>query len=339
MRLIGHICLLLSVLPLTETHTASMDIGDSTVRFLAVGDVNFGRSVGQVMLAGDTLYAFHAVKDSFYACDIVFANLESPLADRGGETVDPHNNLVFTGPPSGAEALRRAGVTLVATANNHALDYGDSARVETMVHLRTAGVLFAGTSASPESLYAPVVFVRKSIRFAFFAVTDIMNRTGTGWRKYVAAADTGKLFPRVRAVRSSVDVVMLSYHGGTEYADQPTAATRQFAYAALSAGVDLFLGHHPHVPHLVEQVGKKYIVYSMGNFVFQQPARWWTQYSFAFAGTFVKGDSSTALMSAACLPVRCGYQPSFLTPGPESFRVHQRTQLYPSRLVGEVQSW
>jgi poly-gamma-glutamate capsule biosynthesis protein CapA/YwtB (metallophosphatase superfamily) len=334
-----YICWVLSVPAADKPDTAYPDMGDSTVSFLAVGDVNLGRRVGQVMLSGDTLFAFQAVRDSFVKYDVVFANLESQISDQNGETVSPASNVVFTGPPSGAEALHMAGITLVSTANNHALDYGVGAQKETGARLNNAGIVFAGTSSSPESLYEPAVFERKGLRFALFAVTEIMNRGNAAWRTHVAAADSGKLFPRIRAIRNEADVVILSYHGGVEYSDEPATGVRHFAHAALNAGADLFLGHHPHVPQLVEQVGEKYIVYSLGNFVFQQPSRWWTQYSFALAGRFVRNGSTTSLRFVGCLPVRCGYQPSFLTSGPEFSRVLQRTQLRPSRFVGEISSW
>ncbi len=66
---------------------------------LAVGDVNLGRRVGQILLGGDTLYPWQAVRDTFARYDIVFANLESNLSDQNGKTVDPRSNVVFTGPP------------------------------------------------------------------------------------------------------------------------------------------------------------------------------------------------------------------------------------------------
>lgn len=120
---------------------------DRTLRLLAVGDVNLGRQVGQEILNGDTLYPFVAVVDTFAAHDIVFANLECTLSEQGGETQHPRNNLVFTGPPAAARSLRLAGVTLVSTANNHALDYGFTAHSETMKYLAGQGILFAGTAA------------------------------------------------------------------------------------------------------------------------------------------------------------------------------------------------
>ncbi len=296
----------------------------ASIKLLAVGDVNLGRGVGQEILAGDTLYPFAAVKDTFAGFDIVFANLESQLSDQAGQTQHPRNNLIFTGPPGGAYALRKAGVTIVSTANNHALDYGVKALRETSRYLDSAAVRHAGTADDSMHIYDPVIVSPKGIRVALFACTDVMNFEDPWWRKHVAAADTGKLLPRVRAVRDSVDFIIVSYHGGEEYADRATIRTREFAREVIAGGADLFLGHHPHVPYGVEREQGKYVVPSLGNFVFRQPDHFWTQRSFAFAAEISKDEHGTRVSSFNCLPVHTGFQPGFVNDKHESDLILER---------------
>ena len=296
----------------------------SSIRLLAVGDVNLGRGVGQAILNGDTLFPFVAVRDSFIHYDIVFANLESQLSDQGGETQHPKNNLIFTGPPAGAIALRKGGVSVVSVANNHALDYGVKALRETIRYLDSAGVLHAGTSDDTLGMYEPAILSLNDIRVAVFACTDVMNFEGTWWKKHVASADTSGLLPRIRALRDSVDFIIVSYHGGDEYADRATLRTREFAREVIAGGADLFIGHHPHVPYGVEEDNGKYIVPSLGNFVFRQPDHFWTQRSFAFAAEIVKDTLGTRVSSFRCLPVRTGFQPEFLADSSESDIILER---------------
>ncbi|MCX6136531.1 MAG: CapA family protein, partial [Ignavibacteriales bacterium] len=198
------------------------------VRLLAFGDVNLGRVLGQKIYAGDIDYPFVHLKKLFETADIVFVNLESQLSEQEGETQRPGSNLVFTGPSEGAGTLKRSGVTVVATANNHAFDYGKDALFETLANLDAVGLRHAGTARRSDSLYVPALFSVQGISFALFAVTDIMN-TKTGWEPYVAFADTARLFPVVRAAASSVDAVIVSYHGGEGFAGTPTEHTRSFA--------------------------------------------------------------------------------------------------------------
>ena len=294
------------------------------VRLLAVGDVNLGRGVGREILTGDTLYPFAYVKDEFAKYDVVFANLESPLSDQDGETQHPRNNLIFTGPPEGAQSLQKAGITVVSTANNHALDYGVSAQRQTMQYLSTAGIYFVGTSIDSQSLFKPAVLVKNGIRIALFACTDIMNIEDQMWKRYVAPADTSKLVPRIRMYRDSVDFIIVSYHGGEEYRDAPARSTQNFAHSMISAGADLFLGHHPHVPYGIEEISGRYIVYSLGNFVFYQPDRYWTQHSFGFSADLVKDALGTRVLKFQCLPVSCGLQPRFITDELDARRISER---------------
>ena len=327
--------------PDASTRTPVPVRGDTvcSLRLLAVGDINLGRAVGQALLTGDSLYPFLAVRDTFLAHDIVFGNLESVLSDQGGITQDPVRNLVFCGPPEGARALRLAGVTIVSTANNHALDYGRRGRDETIDYLSKEGVAFAGTSKDTARLCLPTILQRNGIRCAFFACAEFMNTGGERWKKLVMPADTGRIFPLIRAYRDSVDFIALSYHGGDEYADRPAPRVIAFARAALQAGADLFLGHHPHVPYAVIPAGKGLMVPSLGNFVFRQPARYWTQRSFGLSARIVKDTRGTRLASYVCLPAEAGAQPRFLQRGADAESILARVQVPTHNDRVEAGSW
>jgi poly-gamma-glutamate synthesis protein (capsule biosynthesis protein) len=302
----------------TPSRVETLSISHSVterIEFIAVGDINLGRGVGQRILEGDTLYPFLFVKDTFLTYDVVFGNLESPLSDQGGETQHPRNNLIFTGPPAGAYSLAHGGITVVSTANNHALDYGIGGLEETMTSLKEAGLAFSGTTVSDPVPGRPVAITRNGLSLFVFSCTDLMNSEGDRWKQHVTPADTGLLFSQIRQAREEADFIILSYHGGREYSTRPTQETMAFARASLSAGVDLFLGHHPHVPQGIEQVGDKVILYSLGNFVFRQPFDYWTQRSFAFAATISKNGGRASLSNMRCLPVLAGDQPRFLEPG------------------------
>ena len=309
------------------------------IRFLALGDINLGRRVGQIILAGDTLYPFARVADTLRRYDIVFANLESNISDQKGLTEHPRNNMIFTAPPAAARSLVRGGVRVVATANNHALDFGVSARDQTIRYLDEAGIAHCGTSRGGEALFRPALLEANGIRMAFFAVTDIMNGAGTGWKRLVAPADTGELLPAIRAVRESTDVVVVSYHGGVEYAGEASRRTREFARQVLAGGADIVLGHHPHIPYGIETAWGKVAVHSLGNFVFMQPDRYWTRFSFAVSFDIVRDATGTRIRSWRPLPLRAGFQPEFLAPGRDTESVRDRIRLLSSQDVQEHMTW
>ena len=179
----------------------------------------------------------------------------------------------------------------------------------------------------------------KGITLAFFAVTDIMNMKDQKWKRFVASADTTRLLPAIRAVRDTVDFVVVSYHGGGEYANRATARTRGFARDVLDGGADLFLGHHPHVPYGIDRVGGRIAVYSLGNFVFRQPDRYWTRYSYAMAFGIDRDSSGTRVGALRALPVRAGFQPEFLSGGEDAHRILERLRLLSTQEVTEHMTW
>ncbi|UQA57853.1 CapA family protein [Polyangium aurulentum] len=237
---------------------------------VAGGDVSFGRLVGQILLREPERALFAPMEALLRSADVRFVNLECPISDQGKETVSPENNLVFNGPPASANALVRAGITVVSTANNHAWDYGKPAMLETLTHLDRAGVLHAGTGGTIEEARRPAIVDHEGFRLAILAVTDVWNQGALSkhpGREFVASADSSELTGAVRALRAEgkVDAIVVSYHGGEEYRDDPLPTTRALAEAVIDAGADAFLGHHPHVAQGIAFRAGKPIVYSMGN--------------------------------------------------------------------------
>jgi poly-gamma-glutamate synthesis protein (capsule biosynthesis protein) len=178
--------------------------------------------------------------------------------------------LVFTGPPGGADALARAGFSLVSTANNHAWDYGEPALGSTLALLDGAGVRHVGTGLDRAASRRPEVLDVDGFRVAFLAVTDIWNDGPLSRHPadaFVARAEEADLAAAVRAVREAgtADAVVVSYHGGAEYLDEPLARTRAILHAAIDAGATVVLGHHPHVVQGVEWYRGRPILYSLGN--------------------------------------------------------------------------
>lgn len=287
-----------------------IDTARHRATLLTFGDVNFGRYVGKKLLQGDTLYPFRKIRPVLTTADIVFVNLESQLSDQGGETQDPKNNLIFTGPPEGAVSLAQSGITIVSTANNHAYDYGFEALKETIENLDSSNIQHIGTSTEPGQLYLPVLMKISGITIAFFAVTELMNVPCCDWKPYIAWADSSRLFPAIRAIHDSVDMVIVSYHGDEEYKEKPTRKQKNFFHWLIDTGVDIVLGHHSHVLQGIEEYHGGWCVYSMGNFVFAQPQREWTQRSAGIRWQLEKKSGRASIGEITIIPIRTGFQPS-----------------------------
>lgn len=239
----------------------------STVRIVAVGDICLAGGVDRKMRARGRGYPFAAMRDTLRSADIAFGNLECVLAD-GGEPIPKKYN--FRGRPIGALALAEAGFDIVSVANNHTLDYGREGLAETLTHLRRAKVIPVGAGNTLAQAHRMQIVRRGGLRIGFLAylgmfppllppVTDAPS---------VAMAYLPRLRADIRSARSHVDFLVVSMHAGVEHAPSPSARQQAIARAAIEAGADAVVGHHPHVVQQLAFYRGKPIFYSLGNFVF-----------------------------------------------------------------------
>lgn len=260
---------------------------------VAGGDVSFAREVGQRLIQERDYDPLSELAPVWGAADVRFVNLESQLSFQNGETQSPRHRLIFTGPPEGADALARARVTLVSTANNHAWDYGRAALLETLSNLERVGVAAVGTGGDAAEAARAVSLDVKGTRIAWLAVTHVWNQGPIELhegREHVAWAKLRTLLPVIARARQDHGVVVLSYHGGAEYQDAPAAQTKRFLEAAIDAGVDVVIGHHPHVIQGVGFHRGRPILYSLGNLLFGvRPEHPWTRYGMLAKVTLAPG--------------------------------------------------
>jgi len=277
--------------------------------------VNLGRACGQRILSDPAYDPFHGVAEVWADADLRFVNLESPISEQHGETQSPHHNLVFTGPPGGADALRRAHVDLVSTANNHAWDYAQRGLFETLANLDRLGIAHAGTAETEADAYRPAFVHANGLTLALFAVTQVWNLgvfSDEEARHHVAWADGSRLRAALLEARANADFVVVSYHGGEEYVEAPLQSTREFVQQMLDAGADAVIGHHPHVPQGVGWLGQRPTFYSLGNLVFDGRTELaWTRTSFIAKLRFRRGAPVEA---SACPYVIDGHEPMSLSP-------------------------
>lgn len=256
---------------------ASRELG--SVRIVATGDLLLHKAVQDA--AGDDAEGYArllaAVKPLIEPADIAFANLETPIAPKSGKPVAP---LEFNTSPALLAALRSTGFDVVSFANNHVYDQGRAGLVETLDHLDESGLRWVGAGRTCDEASAAQVLEAGGLKVAFLGTSQLYNdRLNAGPTE--ACADTfdeDRLLARAREAKAAgADAVVLSVHWGVEYATAPTPAQVEVAHRLLDGGVDLILGHHPHVLAPIEvhhaPDGRVTVVaYSLGNFVSNQSA-------------------------------------------------------------------
>ena len=246
----------------------------------------FSRQVRRDILAsGDMAMPFHKIAGLMSASDIAFVNMESPFSDEG-----PYypGGLIFHAAPEMISGLQLAHIALASTANNHARDCGAHGVEFTVNWLRSQGISAVGSGLTEQEAHNGVVLERNGMRFGFLGYTyDQSNGNWKDTDPRVAVANVEIMKTDVASMRTRCDVVIVSMHHGIEYMSKPSAAQVEFAHAAIDAGATLVVGHHPHVIEPTEEYHGGEIIYSLGNFVFDQYQRTATQHGEVVQVSFV----------------------------------------------------
>lgn len=241
------------------------------VTLIAAGDIMLSRSVAGKIRDHDIYYPFASIKNYLHSGDIVFANLECPITPG---PVVKSGSFTFHADPGVEAALKDAGFTILNLANNHTPNYGAAGILDTLKYLDAAGIAHIGAGKDLAQADQAVYIEKNGIKFAFLGYND----SDVVPPSYGAAAghagtnimSVEKVQRDVKLARQHADIVIVSMHSGIEYTPGPDNSQKNFAHAAIDAGANMVIGHHPHVIQTIEQYKGKYIFYSLGNFVFDQ---------------------------------------------------------------------
>ncbi|MDN3028975.1 CapA family protein [Streptomyces sp. S.PB5] len=235
------------------------------------GDTMLGRGVAEALAHRTPHPLFSAaVRRTTRAADLFLLNLECSVSARGSRIDLPGKIFYFRAPPNAADVLADLGVSAVSLANNHALDYGSDALLDTGAHLTSAGIRTVGAGATVEEARAPLVLEAGGLRIGLVAVTDHPAEFAADTdRPGVAYADLWNegvptwLTDTVRALARDTELVLVSVHWGPNMTARPVSHVRRAAPALVEAGADLVIGHSAHVFHGFTRE----VLFDLGDFI------------------------------------------------------------------------
>lgn len=217
------------------------------VTLITTGDVMLGRSINSRSVQQKNFtWMWEKMADVLRAADLTLINLESPFVQDCPTT---NTGMIFCSDVRNAEGLVFAGIDIVNLANNHINNFGQEGIKTTTELLNNAGI-------TPVGIGVPVFKSLKNIKFAFLG--------------YNALGLLPDIAQEIKQAKNNADIVVVSFHWGNEYTDQPTARQRELARLAIDSGADLIIGHHSHWIQPTETYKDKLIVYNLGNFIFDQ---------------------------------------------------------------------
>ncbi|HML45231.1 MAG TPA: CapA family protein [Clostridia bacterium] len=234
-------------------------------------------------------WPFSGLVELFSGDDLTLVNFEGTLT----ESTDAVEKLFnFKGPKEYAQILTLGSVEAVNLANNHFHDYGDQGKLDTMAALDAENIVYCGEGKT-------AIYETRGVKIGLIGNTFPYK---SGQRDISA---------EVRELRSQgCQIVIASFHWGSEYEADFSRDQRNIGRAAIDAGADVVIGHHPHVLQGIEYYNGHYIFYSMGNLVFGGNTDPSDRDSFLAQLSFEVHEDSTLAPTLSILPIRLTEQSS-----------------------------
>ncbi len=242
----------------------------------AVGDISFGDGylccgfgVRSRMEQFGPKYIFDKIQNELLDNDLVFGNLEGVLSSSNFNRYSL-KSFQMRGRENSVTVLKDAGFTVLSLANNHIMQHGKLAALDTVNLLNSNGIGSCGIRLGDIISRKPYIFPKDGISIAFFAYNArprqyfIDHPLDISFNIDDAVTD-------VKEFKDKVDLIVVSMHWGDEFIHAPSAAQQEIAHQLIDSGVNLILGHHPHVIQGVERYKEALIFYSLGNFLFDMP--------------------------------------------------------------------
>jgi poly-gamma-glutamate synthesis protein (capsule biosynthesis protein) len=201
--------------------------------------------------------------------DILFGNLEGPVSNTGNNVGSKYS---FRMSPSVLLTLKDVGFNIFSFANNHVGDWNVAAFNDTLNRFKENNFFVAGAGIDKKQASIPTVIEKNGIHFGFLGFSDV----GPNWMEAkenkpgILLASDPNFSSIVKSAKENVDVLIVSIHFGEEYEEVHNKKQEKLAHMAIDSGADMIIGHHPHVIQDIEYYNEKPIIYSLGNFIFDQ---------------------------------------------------------------------
>lgn len=252
------------------------------------------------------------LRSEISGADIFMANEEFPFSDRGTAAKD--KQYTFRSPTSKVSIMNEIGVDIVSLANNHSLDFGTDALVDTCTALDGAGIKYAGAGPNMDRARQLQTIEVSGKTIGFLAASrvypDAAWVAGSQKPGMVSGYDPTILLEEIQKAQEACDYLVVYIHWGIERDEKPQDYQRALGKKLIDAGADLVIGSHPHVLQGVEYYNGKPICYSMGNFIFGSSIP-----KTALLRADVDFDQGTTTLSIVPGTSKAGYTRALAEPG------------------------
>ncbi|MBQ8014624.1 MAG: CapA family protein, partial [Clostridia bacterium] len=249
--------------------------GKSTVRISVAGDITFDPERPVMVHAGENGGVLNCFDKSLIrqlkASDVFLLNCETAISESGEPIAD--KAWTFCSKPESIGFLKELGVDVVSLANNHVYDYGEVAFEDTMQNLKNAGMPYVGAGMNLVEAVNGHYFIVNGIKIGIVAASRAEKYYMTPVATFASPGimgtyDSEDFLESIKIAEKNCDFLIAYVHWGTEYSKELDEAQKTMSREYIEAGADAVIGAHPHCLQGMEFYNGVPVIYSLGNFWF-----------------------------------------------------------------------
>lgn len=258
----------------TTSNTTTTTAPPQPLVIHGTGDLNVDPSYIPALTAEGYGHALSGLDGLFLTDDLTVVNLECAPSNLG---VRQPRSFNFRCDPDALPVLAADGVDVASLGNNHSMDYGPDALIDSVANVRAAGIAVVGAGANRADAFAPAIIERGGRSIAvlgFGAVYLGHDWIATEDRPGISdGLDLPAMVEAVESAAAAADVVIVTIHWCCELELTPNARNRDHAAALIEAGATVIFGHHHHRIQPMEIVDGSAVAWGLGNFVWPRFSR------------------------------------------------------------------
>jgi len=251
------------------------------IKLLFTGDFCPHQRIEQLAIKENYNAVFNEFAKEFEGNDFNVVDLECPLTSI-------RTKLKKTGPhqvadPKTINLLKEIKVDLVAMANNHILDYGEKAMLDTVKLCRDNGIETIGVGSNLQEAKQPFIQELNGIKVGFLNFTENEWTIATNTSAGANPLDLIEVHNTIQNLKKIVDKIVVIAHGGNEFYHLPSPRIKRTYRFFIDAGANAVVSHHTHCFSGYEVYKESPIFYGLGNFMYDWPNKENDNWNFGFA--------------------------------------------------------
>lgn len=253
-----------------ESEQETENAEDKAFTMFFTGDVMLENSMAKYDSEGINGLISEYLEREMVEADMTVINNEFPFSTRGVKAED--KQFTFRVHPRYVSVLLDMGVDVASLANNHALDFGQEALLDSFTTLDEAGIPYVGAGETKERAEEAIYVEADGRTVGVLSASRVIpvhtwNITSSQPGLF-CTYDSTRIVERIKEIEDECDFVVVFVHWGIEREAIPEEYQRDLAHQYIDAGADLVVGNHAHVPQGIEYYKEVPIVYCLGNYIF-----------------------------------------------------------------------